>query len=291
MQKPIALVLGGGGGKGAYQIGAWKALREYGIDKRIGAVAGTSVGALNTALFIQGDYEGARKVWELVDNDKILCLDKSRYLQALKKFQLPRIFSDGIFSSQGLLELMNTQVDLEKISRAKTPAFATCSRLPTINLKNFKLPELHPSYFRINGLPPEVLTSVLLASSAIPLVFDSVEINGSHYVDGGLTDNLPLSPLYDLGFRQFIVINLDMYLRLPREQYRDADIIEVMPDHTRTETLTGVLDFSPNAVQAHIDNGYKDTFLTLSSRFRLPGKNRFFGRLRELLPDKKTSEE
>ena len=40
MEKKIGLVFAGGGGKGAYHIGVWKALREYGIDKNITAVAG-----------------------------------------------------------------------------------------------------------------------------------------------------------------------------------------------------------------------------------------------------------
>lgn len=43
------------GGKGAYQIGVWKALRELNIENQIVAIAGTSVGALNAALFYQGD--------------------------------------------------------------------------------------------------------------------------------------------------------------------------------------------------------------------------------------------
>ena len=61
--KRIGLVLDGGGGKGAYQIGVWKAMRETGIDKYIKAVSGASVGGLNAALFVQGDYEKAERIW------------------------------------------------------------------------------------------------------------------------------------------------------------------------------------------------------------------------------------
>jgi len=143
---------------------------------------------------------------------------------------------------------------------------------------------LEPTYFCINGLPPKEITSILLASSAIPFVFDTVMIKGCNYVDGGLADNLPLRPLYDLGFRKFIVVNLDMYQRLPREEFRDADIIEVMPDHTRTENITGILDFAPDSIQAHINQGYNDTFLTLSSRFTLPNRRSFSVTLKALLP-------
>ena len=57
----FGLVLEGGGAKGAYQIGAWKALKELGID--IKGVAGTSVDALNGAMIVQDDFEKAYEVW------------------------------------------------------------------------------------------------------------------------------------------------------------------------------------------------------------------------------------
>lgn len=287
MTKNYALVLGGGGGKGAYQIGVWQALKEYGLVKHIGAVAGTSVGALNTALFVQADLELALQAWKSVDNDKILHLDKSRTLQSLKNFKLSRIFGDGIFSNNGLLELISTYSDLEIISQAEIPAFATCCPLPEFSFKNLRLPD--PVYFRLNGRPPEEIKSILLASSAIPFVFDAIEIQGKGYVDGGLVDNLPIRPLYDLGFRRFIVINLDMYQRLPREKYRDADIIEIMPEHSRTENITDILSFSPEQIQTHIQAGYKDAVLTLSSRFKRPGQ--FIQKLKSLFSHQKISGE
>ena len=59
----IALVLSGGGGKGAYQIGVWKALKESGLDKEIVSVSGTSVGALNAALFIHNNLNVAEEIY------------------------------------------------------------------------------------------------------------------------------------------------------------------------------------------------------------------------------------
>ena len=60
---PLGLVLSGGGGKGAYQIGAWRALIELGWDSRIQAVSGASVGALNAALIGCTDYTQAEALW------------------------------------------------------------------------------------------------------------------------------------------------------------------------------------------------------------------------------------
>ena len=60
MNNKIGLVLAGGGGKGAYHIGAWKALKQFEVDKNIGSISGTSVGALNAVLFALGNYVGIR---------------------------------------------------------------------------------------------------------------------------------------------------------------------------------------------------------------------------------------
>ena len=62
--KEYGLVLEGGGAKGAYQIGAWKALKEAGIHVK--GIAGTSVGALNGALIAMDDFEKAERIWEKI---------------------------------------------------------------------------------------------------------------------------------------------------------------------------------------------------------------------------------
>jgi len=58
----VALVLGGGGARGSYQVGVWKAIRELGIQPDI--ITGTSVGALNGAAILQGDYELVEQMWK-----------------------------------------------------------------------------------------------------------------------------------------------------------------------------------------------------------------------------------
>ena len=64
--RRYGIVLEGGGARGAYQIGAWKALKEAGIQ--IQGAAGTSVGALNGALICMDDFETAEKIWETIRN-------------------------------------------------------------------------------------------------------------------------------------------------------------------------------------------------------------------------------
>ena len=76
-EREYALVFSGGGAKGAYEIGVWKALIELGLSDKITAISGTSVGALNALLFGQGDYEIAEKTW---DNFTQKDLTKIRHL-------------------------------------------------------------------------------------------------------------------------------------------------------------------------------------------------------------------
>ena len=62
-----------GGARGAYQIGAWKALKEAGIE--IKGAAGTSVGALNGALICMDDLEKAEKIWENIRYSQVMDVD------------------------------------------------------------------------------------------------------------------------------------------------------------------------------------------------------------------------
>jgi predicted acylesterase/phospholipase RssA len=64
-QQRIGLLLCGGGAKGAYQIGCWKALREAGLD-RFAAIAGSSVGAMNAVLVGSGRYEKGDETWRRI---------------------------------------------------------------------------------------------------------------------------------------------------------------------------------------------------------------------------------
>ena len=71
-EKKYGLVFSGGGGKGAFQIGVWKALKELNVADKIEYVSGSSVGALNALLFSQGTYEQAVETWLSIDQDEML---------------------------------------------------------------------------------------------------------------------------------------------------------------------------------------------------------------------------
>ena len=72
----IGLVLSGGGGKGAYELGVWKALKDLGVDRYIDVFSGTSIGAFNAVLFAQDNLEAAEALWEEVTIEKLIPISK-----------------------------------------------------------------------------------------------------------------------------------------------------------------------------------------------------------------------
>lgn len=65
--KNVGLILSGGGAKGAYEIGVFKALEDLGLADTVTGVAGTSVGALNSILFVNRDIKKAVQIWGEVE--------------------------------------------------------------------------------------------------------------------------------------------------------------------------------------------------------------------------------
>ena len=268
----VALVLAGGGGKGAYHIGVWKALREYGVDRNVSAVAGTSVGALNAALFLQGDYPLAEKIWLSLSHDKLLTPNPNRMVSVLVSLGLSRFFSmsqllgfatafsqHGVFSREGMIQIIHESLDLEYIGNSNILGIATCCKLPLLS----------PSYFRLNGCPSDRLQSILLASSALPLIYGAEEIDGSKYVDGGLRDNVPIKPLYDEGYRQILVVHLNRETAIERSGFPDANIIEILPQNHQGDFINGTLDFSPEGAARRIQEGYADTVKILKPIYEM----------------------
>lgn len=266
MSRRVGLVLSGGGGKGSYQIGALKALKEYGWDKSICAIAGTSVGALNTGLFLQNNLHLAEEVWLTISPSKILSLDADHLLHQLILsgiiktappsflYWAKRLAQHGFFSRDGMLDILNNQIDLSLIAKATIPSYATC----------FDIFSFGVEYFSLNDQPLETITSILLASSAIPIIFGAVEIHERKYVDGGLADNVPITPLYRVGCDVIIILYLDRSQEIPRDLYPDVTLLPIVPLQDQGGILSGTLDFHPEAVKRRIAQGYADTIQLLS---------------------------
>ena len=273
-QNEIGLVLCGGGGRGAYQIGVWKALRERGFDRNITAVSGTSVGALNAALFACGDLSLAENIWislrqsDIADPLETAGRVLSRFLDYLgsedRTIEIPspeEAARAGLFSSGGLISLIERNGVNKCVSGCGTPCFACCHNAS----------DDRPEYFDLSALSPAEITEYLTASTAIPAVFPAKELRGSLYRDGGLSDNTPVKPLYGIGLRKFVICYLGSEAA-NLSQFPDAEFLEIFPSE---EILLGrqekrilkvsTLDFDGENAARRIELGYAETQKFLGS--------------------------
>lgn len=277
------LILNGGGGKGAYQIGAIKALAEI-SDLKFGAVAGTSVGALNAALFAAGSYEKAYDIWTQIDPEDVLTpkemtdsqLDQINQAQGsidprfseeqIKDFIISEILGKHTkFSRNGLKKIIRDSNISSNLGMDKLLCSITC----------FDCKDYRPKNFLLNKLTPEDIEDGLLASSCMPFVYDPVRFMDGDYYDGGYPffgNNLPLSPLYNIGFRNFIVIHLASrneckkdinMIRLNRKNlkesfYNGAKYIHIFPSWDLGDLFDGTLNFHREYASELIKRGYDE---------------------------------
>lgn len=265
----LGIVLDGGGGKGAYQIGVWKYLKESKLYNSISAISGTSVGGLNPCLFALDEYNLAETIWTQKIQDKILSIDidikeicgKIALQFGIQNFVpgasiisfFTMLSTSGCFSRKGLIEIIDEYIDLNELSKMEFPIYATCVELPLFKTR----------YFKLNGYDTETIKKILLATSAIPIIFPKEEIEGKYYYDGGIKDNSPITPLYEEGCTDIIVIHLkaDEILKDRRE---GVNIYEICPQEDLGNFFKGTLDFSTEGAYRRIEQGYRDAKEILS---------------------------
>ena len=109
------------------------------------------------------------------------------------------------------------------------------------------------------------MQDTLLASSALPAIYAPVKIGKYLYRDGGITDNLPIEPLYRKGIRNFIVIPLSPATEIPYDAYPNADFLVIRPGRSLGDDLTGTLDFTGEGAKLRMKLGYGDAVRTLTN--------------------------
>lgn len=266
------LVFCGGGGRGAYQIGVWQALRERGLDKYTAAVSGASVGALNAALFACGDLPLAERVWTSLKRGDITdpAETAGRVINSVLNFlgsddrtitiDPDRLSRGGIFSLEGLVNVIAENGVNDCVSGCGTPCFACCHNTEGN----------YPEYFDLSAYPAPKITQYLAASCALPAVFPAVDIDGTLYRDGGVSDNTPVKPLYDIGIRRFIVSYLGSG-GADLSNFPGAEFIELFPSdeiflgkRENSVIAPGTLDFDGENAALRIELGRRETLEQLS---------------------------
>ena len=118
-----AVVLGGGGSRGSYQVGVWKALLELGFDYEI--VTGTSVGALNGALMVQKDYELAARMWQKLRTRDVMDIAVTDKVENRKDFTgkigafITEMVKKGGADPRPLEQMLRAYIDEEKLRNSE----------------------------------------------------------------------------------------------------------------------------------------------------------------------------
>lgn len=233
------LVLDGGGTRGAFQIGAWRALREYGI--KIEAVTGTSIGSINGAFLAAGDYEKAVSLWETMDYSRIFATDPS---------DIGKIIKDKGLDVSPLKELIDREVDEEAVRHSSMDY-----GLATFNLSTRKEMDVF-----IGDIPEGMLGDYIMASSYLPFFKTQKLVGGMTFLDGGLYNNSPVNMLLKKGCRQIIVIKLGERIGIEKKVDRSqARIYEVLP----SEDLGSLIDIDRTKIRYNMRLGYYDTMRLL----------------------------
>lgn len=182
-----ALVLSGGGNLGASQVGAVLALLERGIEPDL--LVGTSAGAINAA-YLAGDpgLDGAQRladIWTSIRTRDVFRL-------SLKPWHLlSHLRGDALYHSEGLRQLLERSLSYSGIEDARLALRIVATDFETGGAVAFHSGSV---------------VDAVLASAALPGLFPPVEIAGRLYVDGGIADNVPISPAVGAGAKEIYVI-------------------------------------------------------------------------------------
>lgn len=252
------LVLEGGGAKGAYQIGAYKALKELGIEFQ--GVTGTSIGALNGAFIIQNDIEIMEDIWKNYDYTRFMNIDEETYEK----------YKDLDFTAKNisaLIELINKARKNEGIDISPLREMLE-KNINEDNIRNsnkdFGIVTVHwdkkikPHQLFLEDIPKGRLVDYLIASASLP-IFNLEKIDDKLYLDGMFSDNIPVQLLVDKGYDDIVVIRLldDFLGKMSLNKFMDKDInIKII---IPSEPLGGALNKDKENVEKNILLGYLDT--------------------------------
>lgn len=249
-----AVVLAGGGSRGAYQIGVWQALRELEWDYQI--VTGTSVGALNGALMVQGAYEPAREVWSRISVADVLDVNLPG-LDLKKKGHRKQLFNallrEGLGKGGAGLEALAQTVD----KHLKEGDFF--SSQVDFALMTVKYPTFKPVAVHKKDIPPGLLRDYLLASAACFPAFQAHKLGGEIYIDGGYYDNMPVNLALDLGASEILAVDLRALGKVQKVKENQASITYIRP----YAPLGTLVDFEESLAKRNMRLGYLDTLKAL----------------------------
>ena len=243
------LALGGGGSRGSYEIGVLKALKELNIE--IGAITGTSIGAINAAAYLMNDFTLMEEIWMSLNRDTLIKFESQL---------VPEVIRQRGFDFEILLSLLHEILDEETIRNHPTD----------LGIVTYNLTARKPVVLFKEEIPQGKLIDYVAASANHPS-FQRLLIDGDAYIDGAVFDNIPVRPLYDKGYTEIIAVNLHTFGDR-RNLSGPYQLIEIESDNP----LGSILFPDPETIRNNMTYGYLDTLRAFK---KLYGATYYFERL------------
>lgn len=238
------LVFAGGGVRGAYQAGVWKALLELRV--KVGAVTGTSIGAVNAALFAQKSFETAYSLWRKVRLEDIIelggaeCGDNLFDIKNLVKIYKDICKNEG-FDMSPLKRLLTEVIDEKKLRKSAID----------FGCVTYSLSGMKPAQVFRSDIPDGKIVDYILASASILGV---KEIDGERFTDGGMANNMPTDMLIEKGYTDIIEVNVHGPGVYKTVNTSGCNIISL----SCAAPAVGIMDFNPEGIEKSIAEGYLD---------------------------------
>jgi NTE family protein len=228
-----ALVLSGGGARGAYQAGVLRGLLDLGLlqgDSRVDVVVGASAGALNgaaLAAFVDRPGEGIatlERLWSTIEPQRVFRTDVrslggigARWVRDLSFGGVLRhVAPKALLDTAPLRALLAEHVPFERIDANVESGALRALAIPATNLytadgvffvdTRADVPLWRRGRFSVERT--QIRVEHLMASSAIPIFFPSIEIEGRHFGDGSIRNTAPLSPAIHLGAERIVAVGV-----------------------------------------------------------------------------------
>ena len=237
-----ALVLAGGGARGSYQVGVWRALME--LDWHPQIITGTSVGGLNGAMFVLDRYETARDMWLTIRSRDVMELpEENADLSALHQF-LRRVVKAGGMDVTPLEEIVERVLD-EDALRAAPIRFG----IVTVEQRG-----LRPRELTLEDIPAGQVRDYLMATAACFPALQARQIDGVKFLDGGYSDNMPTGLAKAMGAEELVCVDLEgVGITRPNLTGLPTTMIRSYWE------LGDILHFDPDTAKRNMELGYYDT--------------------------------
>ena len=221
----IAIAFSGGGSRGAYQIGVWRALNKYNIKADI--VTGTSTGAITASLYTFGGYREAFKVYQNLSIKNVF--DKDHLGIRLEPINLKQLIINNI--------------PLDKVKESPIDLGIVITSVPDFKEINVLKKDMNNENY----------SDYIIASCSIPVIFKNASIDGKKYIDGGARKPVPYELAKKMGADKVIIVNTSLFGKSYRKTTKNYFMIKP------SKRLPNPVKFKQEDSVKLMKLGYEDT--------------------------------